>query len=216
MNKPLTVDLPTNYWGATVTKKPKTVYGVYDIDELQWIFFVEEQPAVDFQSQDTNRIGPHQFPFDSAMEQFSNDLCKIPDLLFVTEGEFAKVVKGEEVEFSLLSPESYDEEEDSTDTDEESSRPELSEGDFKDMEEALKSLRSAAEFVLVETDFPTSYAEMEEEISEMEWKIIEYDGMGLLDFVKGLSLICTVLRPEIFEQTLHELLYGDEEEDEDD
>ncbi|MFW9810389.1 MAG: hypothetical protein ACFFE6_13505 [Candidatus Thorarchaeota archaeon] len=190
-------------------KKPKSVYGVYQQDEFAWQFFLKEEHATEFRSEESNVFGPIRFKFEAALQQFSNDNIVPPSTLFVSEAEFIQVLNGEDVELSFLS-DNYEEEDDEEEAWEGKDRPTPSVAYFKDMREALKWLRSAARFVLTETDFPTDYSEMEEEIRNMGWKIIEYDGMDLLDFVKGLSLVCTVLRPEIFEQTLHELMYGEE------
>lgn len=191
-------------------KIPRSVYGVYQQDEFTWQFFLKKEDATEFSSEGDSRFGPVRFKFEAALQQFSNDNIVPPCTLFVSEEEFIRVLNGEEVELSFLS-DSSEEEEDEEEVWVGEDRPKPSATYFKDMEEALKWLRSAARFVLTETDFPSSYSEMEDEIRNMEWKIVEYDGMGLLDFVKALSLVCTVLRPEIFEETLHELLYGDEE-----
>jgi len=193
-----------------VVKTAKSVYGVYQQDDFTWLFFLKEEDAAEFSSEEDSRFGPVPFKFEDALQQFSNDNIVPPFTLFVSEEEFIRVLNGEEVELSFLS-DSSEEEEDEEEVWEGRNRPEPGVAYFKDMEEALKWLRSAARFVLAETDFPSDYSEMEKEIRNMGWKIIEYDGMGLLDFVKGLSLVCTVLRPEIFEETLHELLYGEED-----
>ncbi|MBA7583207.1 hypothetical protein ES708_25148 [subsurface metagenome] len=191
-------------------KKPKSVYGVYQQDEFTWQFFLKEEYATEFKSEEDSRFGPVPFKFEDALQQFSNDNIVPPFTLFVSEEEFTRVLNGEDVELSFLS-DNYEEEDDEEEVEEYTDRPKPSVEYIKDMEEALKWLRSAARFVLTEIEFPTSYSEMEEEIRNMGWKIIEYDGMNLLDFVKGLSLVCTVLRPEIFQETLHELLHGEEE-----
>lgn len=167
----MTIDFPITYWRVIVTKKPKTVYGVYELDELKWYFFSDKALAIDFQQANNQRIGPHPFSFDTAMEQFSNDLCAIPGSPFVTKEEFVKVMRGEDVELSFFSSDNKEEEEipDETD-DEEHSRPEPSEGYFESTFEALLWLRSCCIYILDEL---TTYAsERDDDIEAFDY----YDG----------------------------------------
>lgn len=151
-------------------EKPKIVFGSYEVDELKWYFFTDEKEAIDFQLEKENRIGPERFSFDDALQQFSNDLCAIPETLFVTEDEFFKIAKGEEVELSFLSSET-EEENDLGEVEKiENSRPDPSEGYFEDTSEALLWLRACSIYIIDEL---ISYAsEREDSIEAFDY----YDG----------------------------------------
>lgn len=181
-------------------KKPEFVFGIYDFDELKWHFFAEEQSAIDFQLENENRIEVHRFTFDDALQQFSNDLCTIDGELFVTEDEFVKVVKGEEVELSFFSSEIDEDEASSEVESDDNSKPKSSEDYFEDTGQALDALRVCCIYLL---DKLNDYAiERDDDIETFYY----YD-----DFIRPIeSLVEDYLGdPEDFEQLLNGLYDGD-------
>ena len=74
------------------------------------------------------------------------------------------------------------------------------------LEEALLLLRKSTAFTLDYLKLPLDYPEMQDLIREGGW-VLAFDELDLLDFLSSLALVNTVLRPEIFEESLNELVY---------
>ena len=79
------------------------------------------------------------------------------------------------------------------------------------LEEALLLLRKSTAFTLDYLKLPLDYPEMQDLIREGGW-VLAFDELDLLDFLSSLALVNTVLRPEIFEESLNELVYVYESE----
>ena len=79
------------------------------------------------------------------------------------------------------------------------------------LNEALLLLRKSAAFTLSYLELPLDYPEMQDMIREGGW-VLAFDEFDLLGFLSSLALVNTVLRPEIFEESLNELVYVYESE----
>lgn len=146
-------------------KKPETVYGVYQLDELNWKFFAKVNDAMDFGSENDNRFGPHRFSFEEAIQQASNDLLALPGTLFITEDEFMGILSGEDIELSFFESEA-DKDDDEDSGEEEDGRLEPSEGYFEHVDEALLWLRASGLYI---------WSHMVDHAAELGCVIEDYD-----------------------------------------